>query len=205
MVRFLFLVLLRLLVLVLRTGAPARVGGCRSVLEPGSWSTPLVVRSFVVYVFCHRVPGPSRMPSRSRSCPTASVCAIPFSRRAPVATPGPRGPCLVIVPELVMSLAYVCMCMLRLQSLLPLSVPGIWFHHHHRPRTPSSTQDSRGGGRRRCFGRAAARPPHSLGYGCLGGSCDTLPLASLQRRPDKLQLTVGDRLGDEGEPTKLEN
>ena len=106
---------------------------------------------------------------RSRSCPTASVCAIPFSRRAPVAIPGPRGPCLVIVPELVMSLAYVCMCMLRLQSLLPLSVPGIWFHHHHRPRTPSSTQDSRGGGRRRCFGRAAARPLQSLGYGCLGG------------------------------------
>ena len=124
------------------------------------------------------------MPSTSRSCPTASACAIPFSRRAPVAIPGPRGPCLVIVPELVMSLAYVCMCMLRLQSLLPLSVPGIWFHHHHRPRTPSSTQDSRGGGRRRCFGRAAARPPHSLGYGCLGGSCDTLPLATLQRRPD---------------------
>ena len=58
LIRFLFLVLLRLLVLVLRTGAPARVGGCRSVLEPGSWSTPLVVRSFVVYVFCHRVPGP---------------------------------------------------------------------------------------------------------------------------------------------------
>ena len=130
------------------------------------------------------------MPSTSRSCRTASACAIPFSRRAPVAIPGPRGPCLVIVPELVMSLAYVCMCMLRLQSLLPLSVPGIWFHHHHRPRTPSSTQDSRGGGRRRCFGRAAARPPHSPGYGCLGGSCDTLPLASLQRRPDKLQLTV---------------
>ena len=48
LLRFLFLVLLRLLVLVLRTGAPARVGGCRSVLEPGSWSTPLVVRSFVV-------------------------------------------------------------------------------------------------------------------------------------------------------------
>ena len=48
LIRLLFLVLLRLLVLVLRTGAPARVGGCRSVLEPGSWSTPLVVRSFVV-------------------------------------------------------------------------------------------------------------------------------------------------------------
>ena len=131
------------------------------------------------------------MPSRSRSCQTASVCAIPFSRRAPVAIPGIRGPWGIMghvhcvnVPELVMSLAYVCMCMLRLQSLLPLPVPGIWFHHHHRPRTPSSTQDSRGGGRRRCFGRAAARPPHSLGYACLGGSCDTLPLATLQRRPD---------------------
>ena len=48
LLRFLFLVLLRLLVLVLRTGAPARVGGCKSVLERGSWSTPLVVRSFVV-------------------------------------------------------------------------------------------------------------------------------------------------------------
>ena len=48
MVRIMFLVIRRLLVLVLRTGALARVGGCRSVLEPGSWSTPLVVRSFVV-------------------------------------------------------------------------------------------------------------------------------------------------------------
>ena len=48
LIRFICLVLLRLLVLVLRTGAPARVGGCKSVPEPGSWSTPLVVRSFVV-------------------------------------------------------------------------------------------------------------------------------------------------------------
>ena len=48
LILIIFLVLLRLLVLVLRTGAPARVGGCRSVLEPGSWSTPSVVRSFVV-------------------------------------------------------------------------------------------------------------------------------------------------------------
>ena len=43
-----FLVLRPLLVLVLRTGAPAKVGGCKSVLEPGSWSTPLVVHPFVV-------------------------------------------------------------------------------------------------------------------------------------------------------------
>ena len=48
LILIIFLVLLRFLVLVLRTGALARVGGCRSVLEPGSWSTPLVVRSFVV-------------------------------------------------------------------------------------------------------------------------------------------------------------
>ena len=48
LIRFICVVILRFLVLVLRTGAPARVGGCRSVLEPGSWSTPLVVRSFVV-------------------------------------------------------------------------------------------------------------------------------------------------------------